>query len=182
MFTSRTRGCAAQRRDRECTWRLCVSSILSGDLQTARQVFERLQTIGSSWERMPVIPALIETAAGNHEQALARLKALEANYGLRHPFFLGLAYAWVAAVEPAVLWLRQPIESHDMYAAYIPIEPLIDPIRSDPRFREVWDTMPRWTVAAQYGTSIRRSPVRMSSSRSSRSARKTGPGRPSPTG
>ena len=122
----------------------------SGDSVHAREVLARLQKIVPGWDRLRVLPAVVDATSHDRERALLELGAIDEDFGRRHPYFLGMGFASAGAAGDAVLWLKRAIDTHDMNAAYILVDPLIDPIRSDPRFREVWDAMPAWTAGIAY--------------------------------
>lgn len=127
-------------------WLTGHAQLIDGNRQDAAETFTTLRQVAPAWTRTRVLDALILACHGNRAGAIKSLDRLAPEYGARHPYYLGTAYAWLGEVDSAVHWLRTAIDAHDMAASQMLIEPLIVPIRSDPKFKAVWDAMPRFTV------------------------------------
>jgi TolB-like protein/Flp pilus assembly protein TadD len=75
-------------------------------------------------------------AAGNRGRAAAILEGFqrEAKLGYVSPFAIALAHTGLGQREEAFAWLQRAAATHDPYLAINHREPLLDPLRSDPRF------------------------------------------------
>jgi len=67
-------------------------------------------------------------------QMLAELEELSRNRNVR-AFWRAVLYLSLGNREEAVRWLEQGVVAHeDMDVAFIKVDPLLDPLRGDPRF------------------------------------------------
>jgi tetratricopeptide (TPR) repeat protein len=53
------------------------------------------------------------------------------------PYFLGLIHAALGDKDESFSWLQRAYEQHDSYLVRLKVEPVIDPLRSDSRYREL---------------------------------------------
>lgn len=76
-------------------------------------------------------------ASGDREEAFRHLRELEEMSGRRHvsPYWMAIIHAGLAVHELAFQWLEKAIEDHDTWLVWIKVEPRLDPLRSDARFR-----------------------------------------------
>jgi hypothetical protein len=52
-------------------------------------------------------------------------------------FSIAMVYAGLADKEQTIFWLKRGYEERNEEMIYMKIEPVLDPIRSDPRFQEL---------------------------------------------
>jgi eukaryotic-like serine/threonine-protein kinase len=57
------------------------------------------------------------------------------------PYFLGLVHAAMGDKEAAFSWLEKAYEEHDSYLVRLKVEPVMDPLRPDPRFEKLLHRM-----------------------------------------
>lgn len=93
------------------------------------------QKAGTSEEDLAVVRAM---AAGRLDEA-RRLITEEAKgpQGTNNPYFIATQYAAAGDKESAFAWLEKAYAAHQADLVSIKIEPLLDPIRSDPRFADL---------------------------------------------
>jgi TolB-like protein/tRNA A-37 threonylcarbamoyl transferase component Bud32/Tfp pilus assembly protein PilF len=86
-----------------------------------------------------VVPSLLAYAAavaGRHDEArdaLARLRS-SAELGLIPPEFIALVHIGLGEPDAAMAWLERARTHRSGIVAYLKVEPLVDPLRADPRF------------------------------------------------
>ncbi len=52
-----------------------------------------------------------------------------------------MAYLRLGDKEQALLWLAKTVEEPNWFALQIKVNPILDPLRSDPRFGEILGTL-----------------------------------------
>jgi tetratricopeptide (TPR) repeat protein len=57
------------------------------------------------------------------------------------PYFLGLVHAALGDKDVAFSWLEKAYEQHDLYLVRLKVEPMMDSLRSDPRFEKLLNRM-----------------------------------------
>jgi len=57
------------------------------------------------------------------------------------PYFLGLVHAALGDNDEAFSWLEKAYEQHDSYLVRLKVEPVMDPLQSDPRFDKLLHRM-----------------------------------------
>jgi TolB-like protein/Tfp pilus assembly protein PilF len=80
---------------------------------------------------------------GKHEAARAILPKLEervAKDGLGR-YEIALIYAGLGDKDRAFAWLEKALAAHDKGMTYLKIDPCLDPLRNDPRFRDLMRTV-----------------------------------------
>jgi len=75
--------------------------------------------------------------AGERERALAILTQLQAGKSTVSPTELAIPYAALGEKEQAFASLEQAHASHDPQLQLIGVVPAFDPLRADPRFKEL---------------------------------------------
>lgn len=89
----------------------------------------------------PVADALIAEARGEREQALAAVSILERDHALTAPYQIGEVYAWLGETDLAFRWLERAWEARDPGMTDLKVDPLLEPLRGDPRYRELLSRM-----------------------------------------
>jgi TolB-like protein/Tfp pilus assembly protein PilF len=57
--------------------------------------------------------------------------------GYTSAYNLALIYAGLGQTDDALSWLARAVEKHDLFLAWMNVEPMFDTVRSDPRFAEL---------------------------------------------
>jgi DNA-binding SARP family transcriptional activator/TolB-like protein/Tfp pilus assembly protein PilF len=114
------------------------------DLQTGQPAAAaaRLEQLLAAGDREPLLVALLSLAharAGRTDQARAGLEGLRAEARRRYVSHEALAVAWLAQGdhERAIDALERAFDARSGGVLYLPIEPLIDPLREHPRFQRL---------------------------------------------
>jgi serine/threonine-protein kinase len=98
------------------------------ELETARRLSGRSYDIG--------VLASAYAAAGQRDRALGIVRELA--QARRHeyvrPMALVLAYAGLGDTDQAVAWLARAVDERDTGVIFLRLDPLFDPLRSEPRF------------------------------------------------
>jgi tetratricopeptide (TPR) repeat protein len=126
-------------------WRLGQVEIVTHRFDDAVRDLERAAVDG---QRAPAIVGLLAIAyAGQGRPADAQriLDELKARSGTETipPGAILLAYIGVGDYENAMASLEQVVASHDGYAIYMISDPLMDPLRSDGRFKVLSERVER---------------------------------------
>jgi hypothetical protein len=61
--------------------------------------------------------------------------------GLIVPYRVAAVYVALGDRDQAVKWLGKSYEGHDNWLAQLQVDPVMDPLRSDPRFQELMRKM-----------------------------------------
>jgi tetratricopeptide (TPR) repeat protein len=83
--------------------------------------------------------AFAYAASGNRDSARSVVNDLKRRSGreLIPPFSIAAGYAGLGDVNQGLEWLNRGIDEKDIYIPENFFEPLLDPLRKDPRFRQV---------------------------------------------
>jgi serine/threonine-protein kinase len=78
-------------------------------------------------------------ASGDRRAAMTILDELKRRsaHELVPPIHIAIAYGALGDVTQGIAWLNRGIDQHDLYIPENFFEPLLDPLRRDPRFKEV---------------------------------------------
>jgi TolB-like protein len=87
---------------------------------------------------------------GDISRARTLLQDAERTLGGSYSYNLGAAHALLGDAPKAAKWLVQAVRRGESYAAYIPVDPILDPIRFAPEFRLVWNAIPKLTASLPY--------------------------------
>src|SRR5215468_3914035 len=116
---------------------LGVALELKGDLAAAIAEYTKAQELTDNNLASRVQLAAAKAQSGDKEaavQMLAELEELSRNRNVR-AFWRAVLYLSLGNREEAVRWLEQAVADHEgLDIAYIKVEPLLDPLRGDPRF------------------------------------------------
>lgn len=77
--------------------------------------------------------------ASRHDEALAVLNQLTALASRNYvsPYDVAMIYVGVQHNDEAFTWLQKAVEQRSLWLGYLNVEPQLDPMRCDPRFREL---------------------------------------------
>jgi TolB-like protein/Tfp pilus assembly protein PilF len=110
---------------------------VKGDLPAAIAEYTKAQQLTDNNLRARVLLTAAKAQSGDKEaavQMLAELEELSRNRNVR-AFWRALLHLSLGNREEAVRWLEQGVVGHeDMDVNFIKVDPLLDPLRGDPRF------------------------------------------------
>ena len=78
--------------------------------------------------------ALAKYSLGDQAGSERELQLLGSRYGFITPYQMAEVYAWRGEPDKAFLWLQRSAQVRDASFMYLAFDPLLDSIRSDPRF------------------------------------------------
>ena len=104
-----------------------------GDFQNARSSCE---TKPDYWASQWCL-AVTNDKLGQHADAEAVLKKLQAAYGDAAPVEYATIYAQWGNTAKALEWLTTAMRLHNQDLVYVKIDPLLDPLRKEPRFQAI---------------------------------------------
>ncbi len=109
---------------------------MKGMHEEAVEVAERLaRTDPESSRRMALARAY--AGAGRREDALRILQGATLAQLERSPVSVAYVYAALGEADAALEWLEKAYESRSMPLTWIRVNPIFDPLRSDPRFDDL---------------------------------------------
>ena len=123
--------------------RLGITYMQKGDWAAAtRELEEALRLSG----RDPYIAGVLGDArarAGDQQGARRILKELESRSKQHYvpPFGVALIYIGLGQRNEALQWLNRAYDDHSTSMVYAKVDPILDPVRSDPRFSELLSRM-----------------------------------------
>jgi TolB-like protein/class 3 adenylate cyclase/Tfp pilus assembly protein PilF len=110
---------------------------VKGDLPAAIAEYTKAQQLTDNNLRARVLLAAAKAQSGDKEaavQMLSELQELSRNRDVR-AFWRALLYLSLGNREEAIRWLEEGVANHDdMDVNFIKVDPLLDPLRGDPRF------------------------------------------------
>ena len=106
-------------------------ALLEGDAKAAleeyrKQPSERVRLFGT---------ALAQAALGSRREAKAALDELEGRYGHNGAYSIAQVHARLGNIDEAFRWLDRAYDQHDNGLLGLQIDPLIEPLRTDPRYQ-----------------------------------------------
>jgi len=104
-----------------------------GDFQNARSSCE---TKPDYWASQWCL-AVTDDKLGQHADAEAMLKKLQAAYGDAAPVEYATIYAQWGNTAKALEWLTTAMRLRNQDLVYVKIDPLLDPLRKEPRFQAI---------------------------------------------
>ena len=57
--------------------------------------------------------------------------------GVQDWFYIAGVYAQLGDKDNAFLWLERAYENRDFFLTFVKVDPQMDPLRSDPRFKDL---------------------------------------------
>ena len=114
-----------------------LSYTVLGRIQEAEKVFRSAMT--SSPAARTIVPLLLAYAAAvagharEARQSLARLRS-QATVDATPPEYVALVYIGLGEPDSALAWLERARARRSSIVAYLKVDPLVDPLRTDPRF------------------------------------------------
>jgi TolB-like protein/Tfp pilus assembly protein PilF/class 3 adenylate cyclase len=109
---------------------------LTGDLSAAITEYTRAQQL-SDFEEVRVMLATAKAQSGDKEAAKQMLAELEelSRHRHVHAYWRARLYLSLGNHDEAIRWLEEGITNNDSYQiVFIKVDPLLDPLRGDPRF------------------------------------------------
>jgi TolB-like protein/Tfp pilus assembly protein PilF len=102
--------------------------------------------VAQSMETQPIIVAYLGNAYarnGQKDKAMEMLNELNQLSGRRFvtPFCQALVYLGLRENSQAIDWLEKAYEGRSVWLAWLKVEPIYDPLRSDPRFQALYKKM-----------------------------------------
>ncbi|MFN7976703.1 MAG: hypothetical protein U0P30_01120 [Vicinamibacterales bacterium] len=131
----------------------------SGDTVRAADYVAKLRSAMPTLPQLPLAEARLAHLAGLHDEALAKLAAVEPVLGRQYPYAVGASYAAIGEAGRAARFLLDAIARRDPGAAMIVVDHDLDPIRRAPEFRAVWDAVPNLTVDAVFPGAVAAQPA-----------------------
>jgi len=109
--------------------------IQAGRCEDAVGALERALRLGYSIAEPFMAMALV--AVNRRDEARVLLQAIEARRQKEHawPFALAMAYSALGDVDRAFANLQTAYDERDFWTVWLRVEPALDPLRADPRFR-----------------------------------------------
>lgn len=80
--------------------------------------------------------AILAARSGDEAAFQKFVQQLEANWADSYYWF-GVIYAQSGDLDTAIEYLKKPVEQRSPLCMFIPTDPLFNPLRSDPRFKEI---------------------------------------------
>jgi len=78
--------------------------------------------------------AIAQHELGNRAASDLALKKLIDQFAIADGYWVGAAYAWRGELDLAFHWLERALEGGDSSIMYLPLDPLLDRLRDDPRY------------------------------------------------
>lgn len=89
----------------------------------------------------PMATALVAEARGERDGALDALGRLEEDYADTAAYQIAEVHAWLGQVDEAFHWLERAWEVRDPGMADLKVDPLLEPLKGDPRYRDLLERM-----------------------------------------
>jgi hypothetical protein len=107
--------------------------LLLGELDSARQSCGPEKHDWQGWLCM----AILYDRLGRHADAESERAALQAEFGEGSAYQMAEIYAQWGDIPKALDWLETAYRLPDAGIASLKLDPLVDPLRKEPRFREI---------------------------------------------
>ena len=124
-------------------YRLALVEIQQHRYPEAIASLKRAIDLGAFFPQADAALAFVYAQSGNREAALKIVNDLKrrATRELIPPVEIAIVYAGLGDVTQGLEWLNRAIDQHDIYVPENFFEPLLDPLRKDPRFELVLTRM-----------------------------------------
>ncbi len=134
----------ALRRTLELEQRYDIAHVILGYAYAAKGMFpeaiaayEEAIRLGGNTPSVQISLGAAHARAGEREKALGILKRLGKGGEYVSPGELAILYAALGERERALASLERAYNEHDLQLQYLKVDPAYDPLRSDPRFRDL---------------------------------------------
>jgi tetratricopeptide (TPR) repeat protein len=119
-------------------WQLGVAYEMKGSLQEATLEYQKARQLNDD----PWVLALlghVSAAAGRKDEALKTLDQLKeiSNHRYVSGYGFAIIYAGLGEKNQAFQWLERSCQDHEGRITRIKVDPLLDSLRSDPRFADL---------------------------------------------
>jgi serine/threonine-protein kinase len=113
--------------------------LATGQFESAESELKHLQKYDPSDPLFKPLLGVAYGLSGKKEEATKILKDLQERRNREYvrPYMLAELYNALGEKEYSLDWLEKACDEHDDWVVYIYIDPLSDPLRSEPRFHEV---------------------------------------------
>jgi len=123
-------------------WILGKAYLCKGSYQEAIAIIQRYLELDDD----PVTRAMLAFAqakAGNREEAVKQLDRLKQESSRRYVsgYAFALVYLALDKKDEALTWLEKDVEDRSIWAAYYAVDPLLDEVRGEPRFKAMLKRM-----------------------------------------
>jgi tetratricopeptide (TPR) repeat protein len=108
-----------------------------GDYPKAIDAYEQAIRLGDDSSSTRIYLGAAYAKAGEREKAQAILNELRRSTGYVSPGELAALYAALGEQEQAFASLERAYAAHDLQLQYLGVDPMLDPLRSDPRFQDL---------------------------------------------
>lgn len=99
-----------------------------------QQALERLEHSSTLFRLVGTVIALHDL--GDRAGSDAALDALRRQFGIADGYWVGAVHAWRGESDMAFEWIERAIRGGDSSVMYLPFDPLLANLRSDPRYRK----------------------------------------------
>lgn len=99
-----------------------------------QQALDRLEHSSTLFRLVGTAIALHEL--GDRAGSDAALDALRRQFGIADGYWVGAVHAWRGESDLAFEWIERAIRGGDSSVMYLPFDPLLEDVRSDPRYRQ----------------------------------------------
>jgi serine/threonine protein kinase/Tfp pilus assembly protein PilF len=119
-------------------WRLGEALELKGSFQEAIAEYEKARSLNDDPQVLALL-AHVYAASGQREQALRSLDQMRETSRQRYvsAYSFALAYVGLGDKDQAFQWLEQAYQNRDWPMASFNVDPMLDNLRSDPRFADL---------------------------------------------
>jgi tetratricopeptide (TPR) repeat protein len=119
-------------------WRLGEALELKGSFQEAIAEYEKARSLNDDPQVLALL-AHVYAASGQREQALRSLDQMRETSRQRYvsAYSFALAYVGLGDKDQAFQWLEQAYQNRDWPMARFNVDPMLDNLRSDPRFADL---------------------------------------------
>ena len=116
---------------------VALSYVSKGQPAEAERELRKAMTVSPAAQRVvPALLAFVAAVAGRRDEARDALTRLRpsAERGMIPPEFVALVHIGLGESDAAMAWLERARENRSGTVPYLRVDPLVDPLRKDPRF------------------------------------------------